>query len=241
MKPSDIQEWTSYISSSLSTLLNAALQPINLPFSLIREQNYESEQLVSTAIKIWVSGFFLSLVFQLPIYRLIGIDWSDPAFFAPYTVVIFGLFAGTAYCIHISLKREGVQSDFSSTFLTYSVVFGAVAPFFTVLTFSTTGDVLQLLRAEKLADQSYSAALVSVFSSPELMKEIASPISQILSSFALIFSCMYFGVLQHSLAAVYGCSRKLVSRAIGFAIGVLLFPVFVVAVYFMYFVMFVFL
>jgi len=238
MNPKDIKEWVDFLTGAFATWGKAAKNPITSADFILQERG--KKKITTCAVEIWFAGFVLSLVAQLPIYKIIGIEWSDPAFFAPYTAVVFGMFLVTAATVDFSLKRIGVKSEFPRTFLIYSCVMAVVAPVTSLLTFHGMSDILSPLETAKHEGLGFFDAVIASFPaiSAAVNENIVLPFSQ---SVIFIFLIAMFGLLQQALCKAYEATRWDISRAFGFAFGVLLpIPLFI-SVIFIYFVFFAFL
>jgi hypothetical protein len=238
MSPKEIKEWVAFLLGAFVTWGIAARRPITAADLLLKEGS--KKELTTYAVEIWFSSFVLSLVFQLPVYKIIGIEWTDPTFFVPYTAVVFGMFLVTAAVIDFSLKRIGVASEFPRTFLSYSCVMAGPAPVMTLLTFHGVTDVLSPLETAKHEGLNFLDAIV--YAVPVISNSVNDSVVLVVgnSAKALLFMAI-LGLLLQSLCRTYGQSRWVVSRALGFALGVLQPVPLIISIWFLYFVFFAFL
>lgn len=184
------------------------------------------KQRLQYAIKLWTVSFLLGLVFQLPMYEFLGMDWQKVGFLLPTALIFLLIFLGISVAIHLGLKATRVKSNLVETCVIYAVIIAAHAPFFTLLLYQGQIDNLSMLQTAKGQENGLLDAFVEFFtqiqaasvgrrerSIPELVGDaVAVPISFLYSALVLV-------LLQRALAARYEVARYPVFFGTSLGIG----------------------
>lgn len=94
-------------------------------------------------------SFLISLVLQLPMYELLGMDWQKAGFLLPSALLTLIIILAYGIAVHLGLKVNRVNSNVAETCLIYAVVFSAHAPFLTLLLYPVLVDMLVMLQIAK--------------------------------------------------------------------------------------------
>jgi hypothetical protein len=169
-----------------------------------------SRDKLDKSLRIWIASYFLAFIVQLPLYRVVGIDWKYLTFLLPHTLSILFMLIICGSLFHIALKLRGIHSDLTDTMAIYTVVAGAFAPLMSIITYPSSAIFLVTMRRVKHAKLSLNETVSSIFTAlsntpPDLV--YVNYIKEGIGTPLFVVSSLSMAMLVSLVYRDYGCAK----------------------------------
>jgi hypothetical protein len=105
----------------------------------------------------------ISIALQIPLYRLVGIDWKDIGFVLPYTILQLGIVILFGSSLHLGLRFRKVASELIETIAIVTVMTAAFAPFFVIINYPSAVKIFSLIQEAKRSNAPLNDIIAGVW------------------------------------------------------------------------------
>jgi hypothetical protein len=182
----------------------------------------DDQKKLSGAYQIWGVAFAISLVLQLPMYKLFGIDIKDIHFHLPNIVGVLLIIFGGACFVHWSLRLHKIDSKFSDTVAIYTIIVGAFSPFVVVLSYPDNLKRLYAVQHIKHANLPAHEAIVTYLRDMGPGDAYTDYIAAFCQPFIGLASAIFLAMLANALCLHYRAEKFRIVSSIGVGIAVFL-------------------
>jgi hypothetical protein len=151
----------------------------------ILSQDISSSDKLSKSLRIWLTSFVLSIILQMPIYQLTGIDWKNLTFHLPNMLVFLVTLFAIGSVMHIGLKLRKIPSDLTDTLVIYTVIMACFAPLLILSVYPAQVKTFAYIQTVKRTNSSIQDAFVNFIADAALRPSYVDYVNAI--SLPLIF------------------------------------------------------
>ncbi len=220
------------------------LNCVRAPFATckaILDSDLSDDKKLSHAMRLWLVSAVIALVIELPVYRLVGIEWNNVGFYIPNCLFLLFILIISVGILHLGLRIFKIPSEFTQTFVVYTVIVGCFSPIFTLLFAPSLIEELSILKSLKPLGLTFEDIIAQWFARLSNMNNkslFMQGYDAIISPITSIVSVMLLVIFQRYVSAVYNVERYRAISAIGFSVGILLpIPVIILSTFY-YFVIY---
>ena len=141
----NVEKIIQAVTDAFSEWLESLCHPYLTCAKIVSDENSPRDR-ISKSLRIWGISFLLSLILQLPLYRLTGIDWKDAQFHSSNLVIALLVLFLNGSMTHLALRMFKIRSKLEDTLAIYTVIVGCFAPFLAILSYPETLQKLLLLQ-----------------------------------------------------------------------------------------------
>jgi hypothetical protein len=234
------------LSKTFESVLNQFMEwfdlcrhPLTSVDALISLHNERDK--ISKSLRLWCVSFLLTLILNLPLLKIVGIEWETVGFHLPNFLLLTFLLMLSGLILHLGMRIYGIPSNVGDTVGAYTIVVCCYSPLLALLNYPAMDGLLASLRTAKGQHLSFIAA--TVFTMAEGRARNASylgVVSTAMQYLGGIVSCLLLTLIARKLSEAYCVPRSRMLAAFGFSVGALFVPMAVAFAAAYYFVIYAF-
>jgi hypothetical protein len=239
----NLKELDENLNSILASFL-IWLNCVRAPFATceaILDSALSDDKKLSHVMRLWLVSAVIGLVIELPVYRLVGIEWNNVGFYIPSCLFLLFILMINVGMLHLGLRIYKIPSHFTDTLVVYTVIVGCFSPILTLLFAPSLIETLSILKSLKplgLTFEDIIAQLYARLSDMNNKSLFMQGYDAIINPITVIVSVMLLVMFQRCISAVYNVERYRAISAIGFSTAILLpIPVIILSTFY-YFVIY---
>ena len=198
---------------------------------------------IDKSLHLWLVVFLITLVLQLPLWKIAGIGWENVGFHLPNFLVATAGLMLIGVVLHLGLRIYGVPSNFADTLVIYTTVGGVYSPLFLLVAYPAVVPIMTSMKNAKGQGLAFIPAMAFIFSNQMKISQptgLQGVLYSVLTIPLVVGSFLVLTLMAHKVAAKYSVPKSKTLASFGFSMSVLMTPLWLGLVSLSYFIMYTF-
>jgi hypothetical protein len=221
-----IVEGLQLLLQGLITWCRAAAAPAQTARSILSMT--ESER-TAILMAVWLWSIMISVLFQGPIYKLYGIEWTDIGFLLPYVLMTSLATLLIAVAMHLALRLFRVPSSLSDTLSMFVMTVTVYSPVSTFLGLPAQANMINTLSTIKSLNLSFWGVIQRYYSEMVSRGSQSDPLGDVqfvIIPIGFVFSLCSLAIFAECIVQQYKAERFKTLVAVGVGTTLLVIPIY---------------